>query len=159
MLPILTTPERLILRSRPWALGIGLICAMLIFAAIALNKFLTADPDEGSKVLILFAVFAAVFAVFVRQEVVILDRASNAVVIRSATVIGARETRHALSEVARATTERDADTGGDGRAKLRRPVLVLTGGRNVPLSEIFSSGDAAEIAARAINVWLNRRLT
>ncbi len=159
MLPILTTPERLILRSRPWVLGIGLICAMLIFAAIALNKFLTADPDEGSKMLILFAAFAAAFAIFVRQEVVILDRAANAVVIRSATVIGAREQRRVLSDVARASTELDPDSGGESRGKLRRPVLVLTGGERVPLSAVFATGPEAEIAARAINTWLNRRKT
>jgi predicted outer membrane lipoprotein len=159
MKPILTSPERLMLRSRPWLLGIGLICAMLILAAVALNKFTTANPDEGSVVLVLFAFFAMVFAVFVRQEVVILDRAANAVVIRSATVIGAREVRHALSDVSRASTELDTDSGGESRGKLRRPVLLLTGGEKVPLTPIFATGGGAEAAAQAINRWLNPRKT
>ncbi len=159
MKPILTTPERLVLRSRPWLLGIGLICAMLIFAAIALNKFMTGDPDEGSKVLLLFGAFAAAFAVFVRQKGVIFDRAANTVVIRSATVFGARQQSRPLSDITRATTELDTDTSGDGRGKLRRPVLGVTGGGKLPLSQIFATGGDAEGAVRAINIWLNARKT
>jgi hypothetical protein len=107
MKPIQMTVELLVLRSRPWLFGVGMVCVMAFFAAISANSFSTGVPVLGSAVLGVFLAFVTAFAVFLRQEGIILDRAASAVVIGSATVFGAREDRIELSEVVRAETEID----------------------------------------------------
>ncbi|MEO8244641.1 MAG: hypothetical protein ABI832_20305 [bacterium] len=157
MKPIVTTSERLTLRSRPWLLGAGLICAMLLFAAIGLNKFMAGDQDEAGKLLLLFGIFAVVFCVFIKQVVVIFDRATDAVVIRAASVFGGREQRHPLSGCKRAFVEKDHNDSSDSKVPTFRPVLEYRDGTKVPLTDIYSGGDGAELAVKAINAWLEPR--
>ncbi len=155
MTPILTTPERLMLRRRPWALGIGLICALLILAAIGLSKFMAGEQDEAGKLLLLFGIFAVVFAVFVRQEVVIFDRAADAVMIRSASVFGAREKLHPLEGCRRAIVEKDRNDSSDSKRPTFRPVLDYRDGTKIPLTGIYTGGNGAEETVRAVNAWLH----
>jgi hypothetical protein len=154
MKPIQMTVELLVLRSWPWLFGVGMVYAMAFFAAISANSFSTGVPVLGSAVLGVFLAFVTAFAVFLRQEGIILDRAASAVVIGSATVFGAREDRIELSEVVRAETEIDMDRSKSDPGTLRRPVLVMASGRKFPLSPISVTGHDPDVAAKAINAWL-----
>lgn len=155
MTPIETTPERLMLRERPWLLGLGVSAAVLIFVGITLSE--SAKGNEITGPAIITAIFAMVFAVFVRQEAVVLDRTSGEVIIRRSTLFGVTEKRHPLEGLHKAEAELDKGHS-EGRSKRpTRAVLVYKSGPKVPLSEIFSSGSGADSAVRAINAWL--RLT
>lgn len=163
MTPISTTTERLILRSRPWVLGLGVICAILIFAGIALHEVMKNDLEAAKGPLIMLVLFVLVFAVFVRQEVVVFDRAAGLIHIRRVTVLGAGEVQHPLAGLLRAEAERDtSDSSGSlfasgSHQKMFRPVLIYDGKGRVPLSGIYQSGPDAKTTADAINAWLKRK--
>jgi hypothetical protein len=157
MKPISTTSEQLMLRSRPWILGLGLICAMLIFAGIAMSEMVKGDDGAAKGPLILLGMFALVFAVFVRQEVVLFDRGAGLVYIRKVTVFGAGEVRHPLDGVVRAEVEKDMNDSSGSKSPTFRPVLVYQGKAKVPLTPIYSSGGDAKVAVAAINGWLKRK--
>ena len=57
MKPILVSRDRLILRSRPWLLGIGLICVMLVFFGITVDQSLKSAPDAW-KPLMIFGIYS-----------------------------------------------------------------------------------------------------
>ncbi len=151
MEPLSSTPEQLILRARPVRLGLGLSAAMLIFAAIWLSKAFGDQKDLGVLGL-LFGLFALMFAVFVRQEVAIFDRASQTLTLRSASVFGVRSRSHTLEGVQRAVSEIDTDS--EGRKRMARPVLKYATGKAVPLSSIFRAGSSSEASVKAVNAWL-----
>jgi hypothetical protein len=157
MTPILTTPDRLILRARPWVLGLGLIAGMLIFAAIALQELLDGRPTEAAKLSLLLGAFFLCFAVFVRQEVAVFDRPSGLVAIRSATIFGQREVTHSLSGLIEARVETWPGASSSSGRPTRRPVLVFPKGKILPLSQVYRSGPGAADAARAINAWRKRQ--
>ncbi|MDN5788150.1 hypothetical protein, partial [Pseudorhodobacter sp.] len=104
------TPNRLFLRSRPLARGLGLIAGMLIFAGIALNKLFDGQPAEAGKLAILFTAFALLFAFFVRMEVVIFDRSVGTVTVRGRSVFGEKTQVLPLAEVHHAKTEQDSSS-------------------------------------------------
>ena len=152
-----STPERLVLRARPVILGIGLACAMLLFAAIWLAKFFSEDHSELTALALLFGLFAVVFMVFVRQEVAVFDRPSNTLTLRSVGVFGAREQFRPLAEVTKAvlqTAPTDSDSKG---GPCQRAALNFSSGPPLPLSGTYSSGPSADQAVKAINLWLNPR--
>jgi len=152
MTPIETTTDRLMLRDRPWLLGIGVSAAFLIFVGITISEGVKGNEVTGP--VIVTAMFAMVFAIFVRQEAVLFDRTTGEVIVRRSTIFGVTEQRHPLAGLRKA--EAEVDTGHSKR-RLTRPVLVYDKRPKVPLSEIFSSGSAAETAAKAINDWLRRK--
>jgi hypothetical protein len=137
------------LRDRPWLLGIGVSAAFLIFAGLTISEGMKGNEVTGPA--LITAMFAMVFAIFVRQEAVVLDRAAGEVIVRRSTIFGVTEKRHPLEGLRKAEAEEDT---GHSKRRLTRPVLVYRTGPKVALSEIFSSGTGAETTAKAINDWL-----
>ena len=162
MKPILVSRDRLILRSRPWLLGIGLICVMLVFFGITVDQSLKSAPDAW-KPLMIFGIFAEVFSLFVRQVVVVFDRPAGTVVIHTRTVFGSTAATHSLTGLTAAKIEADTSDSSDsigGTSKpTHRPVLRYSDGKSVPITTIFSGGDGAETTAKAVNAWLRKPKT
>jgi hypothetical protein len=154
MTPVTSTPERLILRRRPWVLGLLLSAILLLFIGIGLSKLLAGEVEEAGKLALLVAMFAVAFAVFVRQDVAIFDRPSGQIALRRAGVFGQAETLHPLDGLDHAEIGTDEGGDPDNPRTLTRPVLVYADGRKVPMTSVFSSGAGAGNAVRAINGWL-----
>jgi hypothetical protein len=157
MKPIETTADRLMLRHRPVKMGLLVAAVILIFAGLSLHEVMAGNHEAAKGPLIVLALFTVVFAVFVRQTVVILDRTTDAVVIRTASVFGTREKRFPLTGCKRATFEQDRSDSTASNTRTYRPVLVYQDGTKVPVREIYSSGPGAELTAKAINAWLKQR--
>lgn len=159
MIKIKKSPDRLILTNRPLVLGIGLAIGILIVAAIGLDALFSGRPAEAGKLALVLAVFALVFAVFVRQISVLFDRPSQTVTIRTTTVFGRKDVQHSLLGLPRAEKEQRSVWGRNGTIPNWRPVLVFPGGEKLPLTTIFESGPNAQTAVTAINAWLGRPKT
>ena len=152
-----SSPDRLVLRARPVLIGIGVACAMLLFAAIWLVKFFSDDHSDLAALALLFGLFGLVFIFFVRQEVAVFDRPSNTLTLRSIGVLGAREQFRPLDEVTKAVLETSANDGDSKAGPSYRAVLNFTSGPPLPLSAIFRSGSDAKTAVQQINTWLNQK--
>lgn len=155
-----TTPDRLTLESRPWALGIALTLAILIFTGLALASLAT-EPRLAFGMALGAVLIGAMFVVFVRRVRVILDHPAGAVAIRTATVVGQTERILRLSDITAAgveTTVSRSTRSSNAVASVNhthRPVLKTATG-DVPLTLVYSSGDGAARMAEAINRWLGR---
>lgn len=155
-----TTPDRLTLESRPWALGIVLILAILIFLGIALATLGDA-PWLAFGMGLGAALLGVMFVIFVRRVIVILDRSAGAVVIRTASLLGQDERSLRLADITEAAVEttisRSTSSSGavSSVSHTHRPVLKTRTG-DVPLTQVYSSGDGAARMAQAINAWLQR---
>lgn len=154
------SPRRLTLEDRPWVLGIilAVVILFLLFLALATSGqslWLT------FAMLLMAALFGAAFVAFVRRVIVILDRDAGAVVIRSKGVLGQSEATHPLADISHASVETTVSrsTSSNGRrsttSQTHRTVLHV-GDKVVPLTEVYSSGDGAELIAGAINDWLRQ---
>jgi hypothetical protein len=149
-------PERLTLEARPWALGSVLVAAILLFCALSLftvgqNLWLGLGMALGA------ALFGLAFVVFVRRIIVIFDRPAQAVVIRTASLLGQTEVTHPLPAIRAAgiETQISANSSTGGRSQTHRTVLQFHGGaRPEPLTQIYSGGQGAQRMADAINRWL-----
>ena len=155
-----TTPDRLTLDSRPWALGIALILAILIFLGIALFTVAT-EPWLALGMALGAALIGGMFVIFVRRVRVILDRPADAVAIRTATLLGQTERTLRLSDITAAGVETTVSRSTSSSSRVtsvthtHRPILKTATG-DVPLTLIYSSGDGASRLAEAINRWLGR---
>lgn len=156
------TPDCLVLESRPWVLGSVLIICILLLLALALGLY-----RESVWLTLGFALGAALLAVcfvaFVRRELVMFDRKSGALVIRSRSLMGQEERTLSLTDVTGAEVEilRSSSTGNNGNrttSVTHRTVLKTRSGP-LPLSSVYSSGSSAEVNAAAINRWLTRSET
>ncbi|MCX7288686.1 MAG: hypothetical protein NTW20_14330 [Rhodobacterales bacterium] len=152
------TPDRLTLEDRPWVLGTVLAIVILVMALIALltvaeNIWLGLGMALGA------ALFGAAFVAFVRRVIVIFDRRAGAVVIRTASLTGQTEATHPLADIRGAgvdTSISRSTSQGSGRSSVsttHRTILHLPDG-DVPLTEVYSGGDAAARMAEAVNRWL-----
>ncbi len=150
------TPDRLFLRTRPLARGLGLIAGMLIFAGIGVNKLFNGQPAEAGKLAILFAAFALLFVFFVRQEVVIFDRTLATVTLRSKTVFGAKATTLRLDQIQHAKVE-EGSSSADLTKSFFRPILMRTDGTVLPLTGIYETGTQSKALVLSINTWLKPR--
>lgn len=159
MTPILQTSDRLILRSRPWKLALGLIAAMLIFAAIGISKVTAKDMEEAGKVFALFAIFTVAFLVFARQKVVTFDRQAGTFDISTLSALGRRRVQHPLAGLKRADAQPDPNPSPDRRGTAYRLALTYLDGTEVLLSSVYSTGDDSLATAKTINKWLNNRKT
>lgn len=157
---VATTPDRLTIESRPWVLGIALILAILIFLGVALFTVAT-EPWLALGMALGGALIGVMFVVFVRRVLVILDRPSGTVVIRTATLPGQTERSLRLADITGAGVETMVSRSiGSSHSDLsvshtHRPVLRTATG-DVPLTLVYSSGDGAARMAEAINRWLAR---
>lgn len=105
--------------------------------------------------------FYLALGVFVRRVMVTFDRASGAVLIRTASVLGRKQQTLALTDVDKAIVETQfsrstSSSGGrHGRTmhEFHRPALRTAQGI-VPLNEIHVGGNGAAAAVAAINGWL-----
>jgi len=153
------TPDRLVLEQRPWVLGAVLIVCIVILLALAMVLWsATAWLTLGFGLAALL--LAVCFVVFVQRVIVIFDRPTGALVIRTHSLTGEDEKTLALADVARAEVEtsRSTSTSNDGSRSVsvtHRTVLV-TGSGPLPLTSSSSSGSSAEINATAINRWLSQ---
>lgn len=151
-------PDRLTLEARPWVLGSVLAGVILLFCAIALATF-KENVWLGFGMLLGAALFGAAFLAFVRRVIVIFDRTAGAVVIRTASVLGQTERTLPLADIRKAVIEtsisRSTSSSG-GRStvsRTHRPVLDTAAGA-VPLTEVYSGGNGADLVADAVNRWL-----
>ena len=150
-----STADQLVLRDRPVILGLGVVCAILIFSGIALNHALHGDTHDQTALLLLIGLFGVVFAVFVVQVVLVLQRSTGQVLIRRRSLFGTKEVCHDLANLRKAEVETSRDSS-DGKNRITsRCVLQMKDGAKVPVTLVYSSGSGAKQAAEAINDWLN----
>lgn len=151
-------PDRLALESRPWLLGSFLILVILIMLAVALAT-VAQEPWLGFGMTLGACLFGVCFVVFVRRVVVIFDRKAGAVVIRTASLLGQTEKSLPIADILKArvdTRVSRSSSSGSGRRSVSRThaAILVTSGDEVPLTQIYSGGTGAEVAATAINRWL-----
>ena len=147
-----TTTDQLELVWRPWLLSIGLAALTLILALITVVWLSDADYSAAAKTGFGLALSTAGFAAFLRREVVIFNRAANAVVLRSASLFGTRETTRSLTGLIRA--EPRTNMFGSTRRTTWRPVLIFDSAPTLPLTAVFIGGTSARTCVDAINRWL-----
>lgn len=155
------TPDQLIVSDTPWVIGMMLILFILAFGGaglLVMTKsfwpgllWVTVGPGMG--------IFA--FVVFVRRVQVLLDRASNRIVIRRQSVFRYQSVEHPLDELETAvletTARRSKRTGS--HSELTRPVLVFARGMSAgrhSVVEAYSSGRGSRLLVDAINGWLRQ---
>lgn len=160
---------RLQLRAFPWGLALGLIAVMAVPSLMAFG-YLRAQMWLAAAVLAGIALILLVgcFGVFVKRQVITLDRGTGQVTVDQRGIFGTARKSYALQGLrgasVQATLMKDDPTRRDrvnGRLAKRRPdvrvfrpVLVWQTGRSEPLIEMYSSGPAADIVAAAINGWM-----
>lgn len=141
-------------------LGVILVVVIVFLAFLAL---VTAGENLwiALAMALMATLFAGAFVLFVRKVTAIFDRQAEVVVIASKGVLGQTETSHSLSNLSRASVEtsisRSTSSNG-GRAttsRTHRTVLHI-GAETIPLTLVYTGGDGAERAAKAINDWLGQ---
>ncbi|GGL75516.1 hypothetical protein [Wenxinia marina] len=147
------TPERLTLERRPWILGLAIIAFTLLFVGIGAAGAAAGEiaPALAFGLGGLF-IGGVAFAAFVRRTQVIFDRAEGSVTIRTRSVMGYRESVHALDDVAEAVLQISRSSKG---SDTRRPALRVADG-TVPLVPVYVSGRGPRRVVTAINDWLGR---
>ncbi len=147
------TPQLLVLDDRPWILGIGMGAGVLAFVYAALQEVW--DGNWGGLGFLLGAVaFLGAMAVFVRRTQVVANAAEGWIELRSRTILGYTAVRHQIGEVERAIVETQRGDDSD----THRVTLIIPEGESAgrhPVTPVYSSGDGAHLAAKALNVWLN----
>ena len=150
------TPDQLILKSTPWLFGLILSAGIVISVGFGLNAASSANWTEAFWGVIGIPAFLALFLViFIRRDDLILDRGQMTVELRHATFFGKRRIVHDLSHLERAVIQK----GTSQKSDTYRVAIVLNGGMDAgthPVTEIYSSGNGAQIAADAINGWLSQ---
>ena len=160
---------RLQLRAFPWGLAIGLTGVMAVPSLMAVG-YLRAGMWLPAAVLAGIAALLLVgcFGVFVKRQVITLDRAAGQVTVEQRGLLGTTRKSFALQGLrgasVQATLMKDDPHRRDrvnGRLAKRRPdvrvfrpVLVWQSGRSEPLIEVYSNGPGAGIVAAAINGWM-----
>ena len=147
-----TTRDQLELVWRPWLLGFGFAALTLLLTLITLVWLSAAAYSAAAKTGFGLALSAAGFAAFLRREVVIFNRPANAVVLRSASLFGAKETTRSLTGLIRAEVRTNAF--GTSRHTTWRPVLIFDTTPDLPLTAVFVGGASARTCVDAINHWL-----
>jgi hypothetical protein len=150
--------HRLTLESRPWILGtvLAIVILFMLFLALVYGR---ENIWGGIGMGLGAALFGAAFVAFVRRVIVIFDQDAQAVVIRTASLLGQDEQTLALQDILGAVVETSisrSGSAGSGRSstsRTHRPVLQLPSGP-VPLTQIYSGGKGASAAVEAINRWL-----
>ena len=149
------TSSRLVLRARPGLLLLLIGGPCLVLALIAFAKLAQGATEEAGKAALVAALMAPAFAVFVRWEETIFDRASGDVLITSRGLLGRRGSRHPLDAIRSARMESDPDGDRSKSGKpLARPVLVNTEGRVLPLRWAYTVDPSDDAAVSAIRAWL-----
>ncbi|MBV0910966.1 hypothetical protein [Anianabacter salinae] len=151
------TPDMLIAEDIPWGFGIGIVIFILIFAGVGL--FLLTEGIIAGLVFLLGGggLGLGAFWAIVRRVQVILDGASDTLILRRASIFGRSEERHPLGKLQRADIETSTSRDSDGNpSRLQRVALVFDEGR-LPLSESYSSGSGHLNVARQVNAWLDAR--
>lgn len=153
------TPDRLVIEENPVLLGCILAIAILIPAAIGLAMLASGGLD-GFWMLGVAAFFGIPFVVFLRRVRVIFDRSAGTVIIRTASLLGQSEAHAALADIRKIEVETSiSQSDSQGRQNsvsyTHRAVLHLPD-RVVPLTEVYSGGNGAELTAETIRLWLGR---
>ena len=156
------TPEQLIIRNAPWAIGIVLALAILAMSAASLYGLGQGDYKFAAIMFACGPVFTGLFfALFVRRDDLILDRSRNLLELRHATVRGRQKVRHDLTYLEKAVVQtqgaRNRGSSTTAQGPTHRVAIVLHGGMDAgthPITPVYASGNAADLAAKAINAWL-----
>ena len=146
------TPDELILESRPWITSLLIVAFIVLFFGIGLSTLLSGDIGGLLFLLGAIVVGGGAFWAFVRFETVRLSRPLDRVDLVSRSILGVTRKDWALSDVARAATERQRSARGTGST--RRPVLIFRGGGSAPIGIVYTNGRGPGRAAKAINDWL-----
>lgn len=149
-----TTPDHLILQSRPWALGGLLILLTLVVAALALG--LASQGEWAGATMMGLGVLAMVgaFTAFVRREIAIFDRTTGLVTVRARSLLGGTERIVTLDQIGGVIVQNSTRRKA-GAAPTHRPALTLKDGATLPLMEAYYSGRGADQAAAAVKGWLS----
>lgn len=155
-----TTPQRLVVEDRPMVLGVILAVVIVFLAFLAL---VTASENLwiALALAVMAALFGGAFVLFVRKVTAIFDRDAKVVIIASKTMLGNTETSRPLSDLAGASVETSisrstSSSGGRATTSRTHRTVLHFGDETVPLTLVFSGGDGAERAAKAINTWLGQ---
>lgn len=148
------TPEQLIVEDTPWLLGILLTLFTLTFVGAGIGLV-----ASGELFGLLFAlggggIGALCLTLMVRRVQVILDRPSDALIVRTRDLLRYTEVRHALSDLSKAVLE---ETRGSKGNTLWRPTLILDRGMSAgahPIVAVYTNGSSPRRMAAAINDWL-----
>jgi hypothetical protein len=152
----LNTPERLVLEDRPLALGLMLICVILLMAAAGLATLFAGNWGAGLMLLAGAGVFYVPFAVFVVHSVAVFDRQAGTGVLRRRSVRRTAEERFALDAVRAVRIDGRERRENNGRrlVRLARIALHLTDGRVLHLPEAHVGGPDVPAAGEALRLWL-----
>lgn len=152
------TPDELVLESRPWRLGLGLIALYLFILWAAFRLIGNGGIIGGVAMIVIGAAFVAMmFHFFIRLEKVRFSRTDACVQIRRTGLRGHSAETVALETIERAIVQTydHGDSGPTHRTALalRADARVPT----VPLTLAYFAGGGAKRAATRINDWLAGR--
>lgn len=148
------TADLLVIDDIPWLIGLSLIAMILTFVGAGIAML-----ASGNWVGLVFAIAAPAFiglalVIFARRTQLVINGREGWLEIRERSFVGFNKVRHSLGEVERAVVEQSE--GSDSSDSFRVTLIIPEGqsaGRH-PVTDVYTSGDGAERAARAINHWL-----
>ena len=153
------TPDRLVLKSVPWVMGILLCGFMLACIAFGLSALMDGNMKDAFWGLLALPLFLSLFLlVFVRRDDLTLDRSQNLLELRHSTFRGRMRVQHKLEHLDRAMIQSSRNENG---GKTHRIALILDGGMDAgthPVTSVYTGGNGAKRGADAINDWLARNL-
>ncbi|NCO86456.1 MAG: hypothetical protein GW886_07495 [Rhodobacterales bacterium] len=151
------TPGELVLESRPWRFGLGMVAVYLVIVWNALKLIGNGGIIGGVAMIVFGAGFVwLMFHGFIRLEIVRFSRDAGSVSILRQGMSGRMSETIALRDVERAMVQ-TYDHGDSGPT--HRVALVLRRGKapTVPLMLAYTGGGGATRTTARINDWLAGR--
>jgi hypothetical protein len=154
------TPEQLIIKSVPWALGLVFVVIIVALIGGGLNGLIHSDYSTAIMMGVVGPLcLIGLAALFVARNDLILDRSRNKIEMRRSTLFGRTKVQHALTDLEKAIVQMHKSKSTKKRTSgpTYRAALVLTGGMDAgvhPVTEVYSSGPSAERMTATINDWL-----
>lgn len=145
--------DLLLIEDRPWFFALTLVFFVLVLSWAAIANFAAQEYFQFALLVCFIAGIMAAMEVAIKRTVLVLDRAQGTFSIATRSFRGDYCITHPLRHL----TEAMVQTMRNDDSTAHRVALRLVDGMDKgihPVTHVYTSGDGAKIAARAINRWL-----
>lgn len=147
------TTDLLVLEDRPWFFGLTLVFFVTILSWACMANFAAENYGTAGLVAAFVTIILIVMRIVIKRTLLVFDRAQGTLSIATRSYGDERFVTHRLTDLNAALVQ--SMHSDDSTAY--RVALHLVDGMDAgiyPVTNIYSSGDGAMIASRAINRWL-----
>lgn len=153
------SPDRLILRRRPWPLAVLLLFIAGTMCYVALLALARGNGRDALLVVPWAVIAGTVFTLYCQTDIAVFDRTSGEFRHTRRLLLWRRKTTIPLDRIRRARIEQSFGERVTRDAKFLRPVLDLLPEDTPPFRLVARTlqGQGARRATDAVNGWLRRR--